>query len=72
MTYTDASGKNATCWEHCPLSTDPTVSAQDFIFTLGARNLTGLQIQLKTWIGSGAGLSSVQLLSEGEHLSGLG
>ncbi len=68
MTYTDpATGKNATCWDQCPLSTDPTIAAQDFIFTDGPRNLTGLQMQLKAWIGKGAGLSSVQLLSEGTH-----
>ena len=67
MTYTDpVTGKNATCWEHCPLSTDSSIAAQDFIFTAGARNLTGLQMELKQWIGNGAGLSSVQLLSEGE------
>jgi len=66
MTYTDpTTGQNATCWEHCPLSTNASIGAQDFIFTMGPQNLTGLQMQLKSWIGQGAGLSSVQLLSEG-------
>lgn len=66
MTYTDpVTGKNETCWDHCPLSTESSISAQDYIFTTGPRNLTGLQMQLKTWIGDGAGLSSVQLLSDG-------
>jgi hypothetical protein len=70
MTYTDPlTGKNATCWEHCPLSVDPKFGAQDFIFTEGPRNMTGLQMQLKTWIGAGAGLSSVELLSPGEQLN---
>jgi hypothetical protein len=66
MTYTDPiTGKNATCWDHCPLSVDKAVGAQDFVFTDGPRNMTGLQMQLKTWIGAGAGLSSVELLSPG-------
>lgn len=67
MTYTDpVTGKNTTCWDHCPLSTDSKVGGQDFVFTAGARNMTGLQMQLKTWIGAGAGLSSVELLSPGK------
>ncbi|ORY24305.1 hypothetical protein BCR39DRAFT_326154 [Naematelia encephala] len=67
MTYTDpTTGKNETCWEYCPLSTDATIGAQDFLFTDGPRNLTGLQMELKRWIGDGPGLSSVQLLSDGE------
>jgi hypothetical protein len=67
MTYTDPlTGRNETCWSHCPLSTDPNIAAQDYLFTAGPRNLTGLQMQLKGWIGDGAGLSSLQLLSEGE------
>lgn len=66
MTYTDPkTGQNATCWEHCPLYTDSSIAAQDFLFTAGSRSLTGLQLELKTWIGDGAGLSSVQLLSDG-------
>lgn len=68
MTYTDpTTGKNETCWEHCPLSSDPTVGGQDFVFTDGPRSLTGLQLQLKEWTGDGPGLSGLQLLSEGEY-----
>lgn len=70
MTYTDpATGKTETCWEHCPLYTNSSISAQDFLFTAGVQNMTGLQMQLKTWIGDGAGLSSVQVLSEGSYAS---
>ncbi|ORX40021.1 cortical protein marker for cell polarity-domain-containing protein [Kockovaella imperatae] len=65
LTYQDASGNNQTCTDNCPLSTDPSVSAQDFAFTSGALSLTGLKIHLKQWQGQGAGLSSVQLLSDG-------
>jgi hypothetical protein len=67
MTYTDpATGQNATCWEVCPLSTISSIGAQDFIFTDGPRNLTGLQMELKQWTGNGPGLSGLQLLSSGE------
>jgi hypothetical protein len=67
MTYTDpTTGKNETCWEYCPLYTDSSIGAQDFVFTAGTRSMTGLQMQLKGWIGNGAALSSVQLLSDGE------
>lgn len=67
MTYVDPkTGKNATCWEHCPLSSDSSVGAQDFVFTDGTRSLTGLQLQLKEWTGDGPGLSGLQLLSDGE------
>ena len=67
MTYRDPStGLNMTCTDNCPLSNDSSVSAQDYIFTNGAVNITGLNIHLETWQGSGPGLGSVQLLSDGE------
>jgi hypothetical protein len=67
MTYTDPkTGKNETCDSWCPLYTDSSIEAQDFIFTDGSRNMTGMQMQLKEWQGEGAGLSWVQLLSDGE------
>lgn len=66
MTYTDPeSGQNKTCDSHCPLSTDKGIQAQDFMFQGGVRNMTGFKMQLKGWTGSGAGLNSVQLLSDG-------
>ncbi|EIW73555.1 hypothetical protein TREMEDRAFT_42413 [Tremella mesenterica DSM 1558] len=65
MTYTDpVTGQTNTCWDHCPLYTNSSISGQDFLFTAGVQNMTGLQMQLKTWIGDGAGLSSVQVLSD--------
>lgn len=67
MTYTDpVTGKNETCDSHCPLSTDPSIKAQDFMFADGVRNMTGFKMMLKEWQGSGAGLNSVQLLSDGK------
>lgn len=69
MTYTDpATGKNGTCTSHCPLYTDSSIAGQDFVFTDGTRNLTGFQMQLKEWMGDGAGLSSVELLTDGTSL----
>jgi hypothetical protein len=66
MTYTDPkTGKNETCDAWCPLYTDSSIEAQDFLFTDGSRNMTGMQMQLKEWQGVGAGLSYVQLLSDG-------
>ncbi|WVW84622.1 hypothetical protein I302_106656 [Kwoniella bestiolae CBS 10118] len=73
MTYTDPkTGKNETCTDHCPLYTDPTISAQDFIFTQGTHNLTGFEIQLKQWTGDGAALGSVSLLTDGAYSSATG
>lgn len=66
MTYTDPkTGKNETCDAWCPLYTDSSIEAQDFVFTDGSRNMTGMQMQLKEWQGDGAALSWVQLLSDG-------
>lgn len=68
MTYTDPeTGKNETCDAWCPLYTDPSIEAQDFIFTDGTRNMTGMQMQLKEWQGEGSGLAYVQLLSDGQY-----
>ena len=67
MVYTNTTtGQNQTCSEHCPLYTDPSIGAMDFLFQDGRRSLTGLQMELKAWIGDGPGLSSLQLLSDGE------
>lgn len=68
MTYTDpATGELGTCTSHCPLYTNSSISAQDFIFTEGTQNFTGFEMQLKEWVGDGAAISSVALLSDGEY-----
>ncbi|WVQ80663.1 hypothetical protein IAT38_002768 [Cryptococcus sp. DSM 104549] len=70
MTYTDpVTGQNGTCTSHCPLYNDSSVSGMDFVFTEGTVNLTGFEMQLKGWIGDGAGLSSVSLLTDGAYIS---
>ncbi|ODO05338.1 hypothetical protein L198_02031 [Cryptococcus wingfieldii CBS 7118] len=70
MTYTDPiTGEVNTCTTHCPLYNSSSTSAQDFIFTEGTQNLTGFEMQLKGWLGDGAGLSSVSLLTDGAYIS---
>jgi hypothetical protein len=70
LTYTDpATGQNQTCTDSCSLSTDPNLAVQDYIFTNGPKDLTGFRMDLTAWIGGGAGLSSVQLLSNGKPKS---
>lgn len=70
LAYVDpATGDNVTCSDACTLSTDTSVLAQDFAFTSGARDLTGFQIYLDSWKGTGAGLHRLQLLSSGAETS---
>ena len=67
--YVDpATGQNKTCTTNCPLSTQSTIPYQDFTFDNTA-NLTGIQITLSAWTGSGAGLHLLQLLSSGAFAS---
>lgn len=66
LIYTDpATGSNATCSDSCPLSTNSSIAAQDFLFSEGMESITGFQVYLEGWIGDGAGLSRLQLLSSG-------
>nr|KIR89308.1 hypothetical protein I308_00313 [Cryptococcus tetragattii IND107] len=62
-------GRGTTYFCHCPLYTNSSISAQDFIFTEGTQNFTGFEMQLKEWVGDGAAISSVALLSDGAYLS---
>lgn len=65
LTYTDpATGNNATCSSSCPLSTNSSISAQDFLFA-SSQSITGFQVLLEGWIGDGAGLHRLELLSSG-------
>ena len=67
--YVDpATGRNETCTTNCPLSTQSTIPYQDFTFD-NPVNLTGIQITLSEWTGSGAGLHLLQLLSSGAFAS---
>ncbi|KAL1412855.1 hypothetical protein Q8F55_000604 [Vanrija albida] len=70
LTYTDpATGQNQTCTSSCPLSTNSSVHAQDFLFEGGSRELTGLQFTLDGHQGSQAALDYIQLLSDGAYAS---
>ncbi|KAG8829607.1 hypothetical protein FRC17_006318 [Serendipita sp. 399] len=61
------SSDTRTCSDDCPLSTDPSVAFQDFLFTGDA--ITGVVINLKEWKGDGVGLHLLQLLSDGSFAS---
>lgn len=64
LTYnTPGTDETNTCSDNCPLSTDPSVAFQDFLFT--GDSITGVQLNLKEWNGAGAGLHLLQLLSDG-------
>ena len=66
LIYTDpSSGQNSTCSDSCPLSTNSSIVAQDFMFSDGMESITGFQVYLEQWTGDGVGLSRLQLLSSG-------
>jgi hypothetical protein len=66
LIYTDTeTGQNVTCSDACPLSTNSSILAQDFLFSGGIEGITGFQVYLEGWSGSAAGLSRLQLLSSG-------
>ncbi|KAF8433112.1 cortical protein marker for cell polarity-domain-containing protein [Boletus edulis BED1] len=71
LTYVDPStGQNTTCTSNCPLSTDPSILYQDFIFTAPV-TLTGVQVTLSEWKGNAPGLHILQLLSSGAFASAI-
>jgi len=65
-----ATGQNQTCTNPCPLSADPTILYQDFLFD-GPIAITGVQIQISQFTGSSAGLHILQLLSSGAFASSI-
>lgn len=70
LKYTDpVTGQAKACSNNCPLSVDPNVHAQDFLFQGGSRALTGFNIVLDSWQGAGAGINYIQLLSDGAYAS---
>ncbi|KAK1224226.1 hypothetical protein PQX77_012883 [Marasmius sp. AFHP31] len=66
--FDPATGQNATCSDSCPLSSDSSLLYQDFLFP-NALSLTGAQIKLSGFTGSGSGLHILQLLSSGAFAS---
>lgn len=70
LKYLDpTTGQNVTC-ETCPLSTDSSILYQDFLFDQPLA-ITGVQIKLASFTGSGAGLHILQLLSSGSFASSI-
>ncbi|KAG7090837.1 hypothetical protein E1B28_009919 [Marasmius oreades] len=61
-------GQNATCSDPCPLSSNPSILYQDFLFP-NTLSITGVQIKLSKFTGSGTGLHILQLLSSGAFAS---
>jgi len=59
-----SNGQNETCSQNCPLLTDSSVLYQDFLFS-DSLDITGFQLRLSQWQGSGSGLHILQLLSSG-------
>lgn len=70
LTYTDPeTGRDATCTDDCPLSTDPNVGAQDFLFADGSLSITGFDVHITSWDGDAAALNYIELLSDGAYSS---
>lgn len=65
LTYTDPTTKESkTCTDSCPLVASSTALYQDFLFN-ASQQITGFQLRLTGWSGSGPGLHVLQLLSIG-------
>ncbi|KAF8891660.1 cortical protein marker for cell polarity-domain-containing protein [Infundibulicybe gibba] len=71
LKYIDpTTGQNQTCSDECPLSTDSSILYQDFLFE-NTLSITGVQIKLSQFTGSGSGLHILQLLSSGAFASSI-
>ena len=68
FTFTDPkTGQETLCdaaGARCPLSNDPSVPFQDFVFvnTIG---MSGFQIDVSDWYGKGGGLDGIELFQDG-------
>lgn len=70
LRYLDpTTNENVTCVDPCPLSTDSSFLYQDFLFEDNSLSITGVQVKLSEWTGSGPGLHIFQLLSSGAFAS---
>ncbi|CAE6438559.1 hypothetical protein ACGC1H_006973 [Rhizoctonia solani] len=71
LSYTDpATNQTQTCTDSCPLAPSSTALYQDFLFTT-SQQITGFQLRLTQWSGSGPGLHILQLLSNGAFANAL-
>ncbi|KAK0455134.1 cortical protein marker for cell polarity-domain-containing protein [Armillaria borealis] len=70
LRYLDpTTNENVTCTDPCPLSTDSSLLYQDFLFEDNNLSITGVEVKLSEWTGSGPGLHIFQLLSSGAFAS---
>ncbi|KAK0225768.1 cortical protein marker for cell polarity-domain-containing protein [Armillaria fumosa] len=70
LRYLDpTTNESVTCTDPCPLSTDSSLLYQDFLFENNNLSITGVQVKLSEWTGSGPGLHIFQLLSSGAFAS---
>ncbi|KZT42478.1 hypothetical protein SISSUDRAFT_1069414 [Sistotremastrum suecicum HHB10207 ss-3] len=70
LNYTDpTTGTVHTCTNDCPILQDKSIPYQDFVFTQVPQSLTGIQLSLTQWVGSGSGLHLLQILSDGAFAS---
>jgi hypothetical protein len=61
FTYIDpATGQNSSCTSECPLSNDPAVPFQDFVF-VNVIGMNAFQIDVSDWYGKGGGLNGIEL-----------
>ena len=70
--YVDpATGQAQTCTTNCPLSTNAAIPYQDFTFD-DPVSITGVQVTISQWQGTGPGLHLFQILSSGAFASAVG
>jgi hypothetical protein len=71
LQYVDPNtGQNQTCTDPCPLLTNSSIPYQDFLFN-ESLSITGVQVELSQFTGSGPGLHLFQILSSGAFASAL-
>jgi hypothetical protein len=71
LNYLDpTTSQNRSCTDPCPLLSDPSIPYQDFLFDTPLF-ITGVQVKLSEYTGSGPGLHLFQILSSGAFASAL-
>ncbi|KAE8356178.1 cortical protein marker for cell polarity-domain-containing protein [Aspergillus coremiiformis] len=64
LTYTDSgTAENIYCDRDCPLSNSTNEKYREFHF-VNSVGMKGLQVEIRTWYGNGAGLNGIQLLQD--------
>lgn len=64
FTYIDpSSNQNLTCTSECPLSSNTSVTFQDFHF-VNVIGMNGFRIDISDWYGSGGGLNGIELFQD--------